>query len=586
MQCLVFIRRFESDRVPVARVKKRLSALLPQCRAFSPGVVSTTPTEFSNISGKRATMMRASFAAAVAITAATGLSPMGPALGQDDTEKQFGTVHFATSCNETAQRRFDRAMRYQHSFWYQASKEIFDDVLKADPECGIAYWGIALSLLFNPHAPPPAPNLPLGLAAIQKGKAVGAKTQRERDYIDALAVFYTDYDKMPHGARVQAYLKAMEALAQKYPDDDEAQIFYAITLNVAASPNDKTYSNQLKGAALLEPIFRRQPRHPGVAHYLIHLYDTPALAEKGLDAARRYAGIAPAAPHAQHMPSHIFTRVGAWNDSIASNIASARAAKDGKDFDEQLHAMDYMVYAYLQLARDQEARVVVDDMNAVIGTNPDRFVGPYALAVAPARYALERGDWKGAAQLQVKPSKFAYADAMTHFARALGAARSGNPEAARADVARLAELRETLRQAKDSYWAEQVDIQRQVATAWVLYAEGKYDDALKAMSAAADAEDKTEKHPVTPGVPTPARELLGAMLLDREMAREALAAFEATIKKEPNRFNAVAGAARAAERLGDNAKAKDYYQRLTSLANNAGTARPALVAAREFLAKN
>ena len=531
-------------------------------------------------------MMRASFAAAVVIAAATGLSPIGPARGQDDTEKQFGTVHFATSCNETAQRRFDRAMRYQHSFWYQASKEIFDDVLKADPECGIAYWGIALSLLFNPHAPPPAPNLPLGLAAIQKGKAVGAKTQRERDYIDALAVFYTDYDKMPHGARVQAYLKAMEALAQKYPDDDEAQIFYAITLNVAASPNDKTYSNQLKGAALLEPIFRRQPRHPGVAHYLIHLYDTPALAEKGLDAARRYAGIAPAAPHAQHMPSHIFTRVGAWNDSIASNTASARAAKDGKDFDEQLHAMDYMVYAYLQLARDQEARVVVDDMNAVIGTNPDRFVGPYALAVAPARYALERGDWKGAAQLQVKPSKFAYADAMTHFARALGAARSGNPEAARADVARLAELRETLRQAKDSYWAEQVDIQRQVATAWVLYAEGKYDDALKAMSAAADAEDKTEKHPVTPGVPTPARELLGAMLLDREMAREALAAFEATIKKEPNRFNAVAGAARAAERLGDNAKAKDYYQRLTSLANNAGTARPALVAAREFLAKN
>src|SRR6476646_9880473 len=329
-------------------------------------------------------MFNRTFAVAIA---AAGLSLVQPAVGEEETDQRFGTVHFDTSCNETAQRRFDRGMRYQHSFWYQASKEIFEDVLKADPECGIAYWGIALSLLYNPHAPPPAPNLPLGLAAIQKGKAVGAKTQRERDYIDALAVFYTDYDKMPHGARVQAYLKAMEALAQKYPDDDEAQIFYAITLNVAASPNDKTYSNQLKGAALLEPIFRRQPRHPGVAHYLIHLYDTPALAEKGLDAARRYAGIAPAAPHAQHMPSHIFTRVGAWNDSIASNIASARAAKDGKDFDEQLHAMDYMVYAYLQLARDQEARAVVEDMNAVIGTNPDRFVGPYALAVAPARYA-------------------------------------------------------------------------------------------------------------------------------------------------------------------------------------------------------
>ncbi len=293
-------------------------------------------------------------------------------------------------------------MRYQHSFWYRQSKEIFEDVLKADPECAIAYWGIALSLLWNPHAPPPAANLPLGLAAIQKGKAVGAKTQRERDYIDALAVMYTDYDKVPHGARVQAYLKAMEALAARYPDDDEAQIFYAITLNVAASPNDKTYANQLKGAAILEPIFKRQPRHPGVAHYLIHLYDTPALAEKGLDAARRYAAIAPAAPHAQHMPSHIFTRVGYWKESIASNIAAARAAKDGKEFHDQLHAMDYMVYAYLQLGQDKEAREVVAEMTRTVSAfNPEAGaqVGPYALAASPARYMVERGDWKGAAQL-------------------------------------------------------------------------------------------------------------------------------------------------------------------------------------------
>ena len=236
---------------------------------------------------------------------------------------------------------------------------------------------------------------------------------------------YTDYDKVPHGARVQAYLKAMEALAARYPDDDEAQIFYAITLNVAASPNDKTYANQLKGAAILEPIFKRQPRHPGVAHYLIHLYDTPALAEKGLDAAKRYAAIAPAAPHAQHMPSHIFTRVGYWKESIASNTASARAAKDGKEFHDQLHAMDYMVYAYLQLGQDQKAqRGRRGDDSRSRASIRDRFVGPYALAASPARYAVERGDWKGAAELQVQPSKFAYADAMTHFARALGAARS------------------------------------------------------------------------------------------------------------------------------------------------------------------
>jgi tetratricopeptide (TPR) repeat protein len=531
-------------------------------------------------------MKKTSIATVTAIAATAWISFGPPVRGEDETDQRFGAVHFATSCNETAQRRFDRGMRYQHSFWYQSSKEIFEDVLKADPGCGIAYWGIALSLLYNPHAPPPAPNLPLGLAALEKAKAVGARTQRERDYIDALTVFYTDYDKVPHGTRVQAYLKAMETLAARYPDDDEAQIFYAITLNVAASPKDKTYANQLKGAAILEPIFRRQPRHPGIAHYLIHLYDTPALADRGIDAAKRYAVIAPSAPHALHMPSHIFTRVGDWKDSISSNIASERAANAGKDFGEQLHAMDYLVHAYLQEAEDQKAQAVVAEMKAVSGVNPNVFVGPYALAVSPARYVLERGDWKAAAELPVQPSKFAYADAMTHFVRALGAARSGNPAAAKADIAKLAELREKLRDAKDVYWTEQVDIQSQIATAWTLYAEGQFDEALKAMNAAADAEDRTEKHPVTPGSPAPARALLGDMLLDRGMAREALAAFEASTKKEPNRFHALAGAAQAAERLGDKAKAKDYFRELTTIAASPDSARPGLVAARAFLAQN
>lgn len=530
-------------------------------------------------------MMRTSLAAAFVITAATA-SLQIPAVAQDDPEKKFGTVHFATSCNETAQRRFDRAMRYQHSFWYQSSKEIFEEVLKADPECGIAHWGIALSLLYNPHAPPPAPNLPLGLATIQKAKAVGAKSQRERDFIDALSVMYVDYDKIPHRERVQAYLKAMEALAARYPNDDEARIFYAITLNVAASPNDKTYANQLKGAAILEPIFKSKPQHPGAAHYLIHLYDTPALAEKGREAAKRYAEIAPTAPHAQHMPSHIFTRIGAWDDSITSNTASARAAKDSKEFDDQLHAMDYMVYAYLQLGQDQKAQAVVNEMNALTGINRDRFSTPYALAVSPARYAIERGDWKGAAELQVQPAKFAYAEAMTHFARALGAARMGDPGAANADIAKLAELREKLRAAKDAYWTEQVDIQWQVATAWMLYAEGKHDEALKAMSAAADAEDKTEKHPVTPGVPTPARELYGAMLLERGMANEALTAFEATLKKEPNRLGATVGAGKAAEKVGDAAKARQHYSDVVSLAKGADASRTDVADARAFIAKN
>src|SRR4051794_26353231 len=274
--------------------------------------------------------------------ASVWLSGASPSLPQETGDEQFGRVHFATSCNDIAQRRFDRAMRYQHSFWYRPAKELFEEALAADPECGIAYWGIALALLFNPHVPPPAENLALGLAALEKARAVGTKTQRERDYIDALLTFYTDHQQVPHGSRVQAYTKAMEALARRHPDDDEAQIGYAIMLNVAASPNDKTYANQLKGTAILAPIFQRQPRHPGIAHYLIHLYDYPAIAEQGLDAAKRYAEIAPAAPHAQHMPSHIFTRVGYWKESVASNAASAESAKAGKEWHDQLHAMDYL----------------------------------------------------------------------------------------------------------------------------------------------------------------------------------------------------------------------------------------------------
>lgn len=529
--------------------------------------------------------MRKSLLAATVAGVATLGFWASPSIAQDDTDQKFGTVHFATSCNETAQRRFDRAMRYQHSFWYQASREIFEETLKADPTCGIAYWGMALGLLDNPHNPIPAPNLPLGLAAIQAAQATGAKTQRERDYIDALAVMYVDYDKTTHQARVQSYLKAMEALAAKYPDDDEAQIFYAITLNVAASPTDKTYANQLKGAAILEPIFKRQPRHPGVAHYLIHLFDTPALAEKGIDAARRYSKIAPGAPHAQHMPSHIFTRVGLWKDSISSNMASVQAAKTDKSAGDQMHGQDYLVYAYLQLGQDKDARAVIDDM-AASTFGPDAFAGHFAAAASPARYMVERGDWRGAAELQVRPSKFPHVMAITYFARALGAARAGNPDAAKADIAKLAEIRDKLREAKNGYWAGQVDIQWQIATAWTSYAEGKYDDALKAMSAAADAEDKTEKSPVTPGPLAPARELYGYMLLDRGMAREALAAFEATMAKEPNRFNGFVGAAKAAQALGDTAKAKAIYEKLVALTVGTDSERPTLAAARAFVASN
>jgi len=520
---------------------------------------------------------------AIAAAAAVGLSLAQPALGQSDSS-QLGTVHFDTSCKLEAQKLFDRGMLYQHSFWYRASQQVFGDVLKADPECGIAYWGIALSLLWNPHVPTPAKNLAEGADAIAKGKSVGTKTQRERDYLDALGTMYADYEKVDHRTRMQAYAKAMEQLAQRYPNDDEAQIYYALALNTSASPADKTYANQLKGAAILEPIAIRQPQHPGVAHYLIHLYDYPPIAEKGLEAARRYAGVAPASAHAQHMPSHIFTRVGYWKESIASNVESSRVANADKERHDQLHAMDYLVYAYLQLGQDKKAAAVIDEMNAVTGFTETFIGGPYALAASPARYAVERGDWKAAAALQVRASPLAHVQAVTHFARALGAARSGNPEAAKADIAKLAELRDKLRDAKDAYWSEQVDIQRQVATAWVLYAEGKQDDALNAMSAAADAEDKTEKHPVTPGVTKPARELYGVMLLESGNAKDALAAFEATLKKEPNRLGAYVGAAKAAEKSGES-KAQEYYGKVVAIADDADDSRTEVADARAFLMK-
>jgi hypothetical protein len=519
-----------------------------------------------------------------AVAAAAGLSLVQPAFAQSD-DKVLGTVHFETSCNPEAQKLFDRAMLYQHSFWYRASQRAFQDALKADPECGIAYWGIALSLLWNPHTAPPAKNLADGAAALASAKSVGAKTQRERDYIEALSAMYADYDKVDHRTRLLAYAKAMEQLAARYPDDDEAQIYYALALNTSASPADKTYANQLKGAAILEVIAKRQPDHPGVAHYLIHLYDYPAIADKGIEAARRYAKIAPAASHAQHMPSHIFTRVGYWNESIASNVEAARVAKLNEEGSDQLHAMDYLVYAYLQLGQDDQAKAVIDEMNTVKGFSETFVAGPYALAASPARYALERGDWKAAAALPVRTGALPNVQAITYFARALGSARSGDPEAAKVDIAKLTELRDKLRDAKDAYWSEQVDIQRQVATAWALNAEGKYDEALQAMSAAADAEDRTEKHPVTPGVPKPARELYGEMLLEQGKPTEALAAFEATLKKEPNRLGAYAGAARAAQSADDDAKAKGYYEKIAAIADGADPSRTEIADTRAYLKK-
>src|SRR5205823_6156755 len=397
-------------------------------------------------------------------------------------DDKVGTVRFPTSCSTAVQPDFERAVAMLHSFWFQASTNAFVAVAQQDPGCAIAHWGVAMNLLGNPFAWPPSPKaLADGWAAVERAKAAGARLPRERDYVAAIEAFYKDAATVDHRTRALAYRQAMEQLAARYPEDREATIFYALALNATALPTDKTYADQLKAAGMLEKVFAEQPQHPGVAHYLIHSYDYPPIADKGLTAARRYAAIAPAAPHALHMPSHIFTRRGYWQESIDANRASVSAVSSHFD---QLHALDYLTYAYLQMGQDVAARRVVD---------------------------------------------------------------------------RLGALRDGLAAAKVVYWADQVEIQRQVVSAWVARAEGRKDEALTLLRAAAEREDATEKHPVTPGPLAPARELLADMLLEANEPAQALREYEAAMRVEPNRFRGLYGAARAAELSGDRTKARTYY---------------------------
>jgi hypothetical protein len=497
----------------------------------------------------------------------------------------LGTVHFPVTCTPEAQQAFDQAMKLQHSFWYKAAHDAFSDVLQRDPECAMAYWGIAMTLLTNPFSPPPAKNLADGWAALEQARQVGAKSEREADYIAALSVFYRDADPKDHRARVLAYEQAMAQLHARYPDDSEAAIYYALALNVAALPTDKTYAKQLKAAEILEAEVVRQPDHPGVVHYLIHTYDYPPLAERGLKAAVRYAELAASAPHALHMPSHIFTRLGHWDRSIETNRRSAEVARADKDMNAELHARDYMVYAYLQTGRDEAARQAIAEVQQFAGAESASPAGPFALSAMPARFAMERGAWEEAAALTPQPSKFAFADATTHFARAVGLARSGKPEAAAADVEALQRLADALR-ASNAYWAEQVDIQHMAATAWITYAEGRRDEALELMRKAAEIEAGTEKHVITPGPLAPAREQLAEMLLAADRPADALREFEAVQQVEPNRFRGLSGAARAAELAGDLGAAKRYYGQVVELTTYADTSRPEIEAARAFVAAN
>jgi tetratricopeptide (TPR) repeat protein len=487
---------------------------------------------------------------------------------------RLGTVHLETSCAPAVQKEFDRGVALLHSFWFSAAIGSFDTVLKGDPQCVMAHWGIAMSWWGNPFGGFRSPaSLKSGLAAADAAKASGGGTEREQAYVAAVDILFRDSSSVDQRTRTLGYEKAMEALAARYPNDIEARIFYALALDQTALPTDKTYANQLKAAGILEQEFKRQPDHPGLAHYIIHSFDVPPLAPRALDAARRYSKIAPDAAHALHMPSHTFTRVGFWDESIQANEASAAAARKDNAVAEELHARDYQMYAYLQTAQDgaarrtQESVVPLGDRIPAAGAAnaAPPTAGYYARAAIPARYALERGAWSEAAKLTPQQSPFAWADAVTHFARALGAARTGDPAAARQDIDRLAALQETLAKAKDVYWAGQVDIQRRGAAAWVTLAEGRQAEAVTMMREAADMEDATEKAAVTPGPIKPARELLGEMLLQLKQPREALAAFETTLTKEPNRFRALYGAAEAAAAAGDKAKAGTYYAKLLKI---------------------
>jgi tetratricopeptide (TPR) repeat protein len=518
-------------------------------------------------------MKRVFAGCAIALLAASGVAQERQQHGRGE---KLGAVHFATSCNAAAQKEFDRAVALLHSFQFNHAIEGFNAALKSDPTCGIAHWGIALSQWSNPFAAGVKDNSQLqeGRESAERGKAAGARTEREVAYIAAVASLYNSFESTPQPARLLAYRDAMGGLASKYSDDKEAQIFYALALAAAEEPTDKAYAARLKAGAILEKLFREEPDHPGLAHYIIHTYDVPSLAGKALVAARRYSDIAPDAPHALHMPSHTFTRVGYWQDSIDSNRAAAAASRRVGQTAEELHASDYQVYAYLQTAQDEAARKVLESLPEIASRFDPRVVvsgaagpdaGYFALAAIPARYAMERRDWQRAAELQPRETPFPYTDAITWFARGIGAARLRDVPKVQASVSALQDIRTRLEKAKDSYWAEQAEIQRLAVVAWISLAEGRKELALATMKSAADIEDGTDKKAITPGPLAPARELFGEMLLEINQPAQALEQFEATLKKETGRFRALYGAARAAQLSGNREASRKYFAELLKI---------------------
>jgi hypothetical protein len=528
---------------------------------------------------------------AVLLALAAARSANAQSDAHDLMEGRGRDVSFPVSCGADIQPRFDAALAALHSFWYGQALKEFTAITEAKPDCAMAYWGIAMSIWNQIWAPPTPANLTKGSNAIARALALGAKTPREQDYLDALAAFYTDHDKLDHRTRAAAYMRKMEQVAQRYPDDREARIFYALSLLATADGLDKTYKNQLQAGAILEQIFAEKPEHPGPAHYIIHAYDYPALVDRALAAAQKYAICVTAVPHAIHMPSHTYVLLGRWKDTIESNNAAEIAEADRGTPEDRIHALDYLVYAHLQLAQDREAKQVLDLAlkieDELVARKHDSGLRarPFGIAAMEARWALERLDWSTAATLPPRPSRYPNAEAVPHFARAVGLARSGRPDDARADIDRLAALRKTLADAKNLYWARVVDVQLKMANAWVYRALGRDSDAVTLMQEAARAEETSETHDtLSPGpIGMTAHEALGMLLLELGRPAEALQAYEASLGTAKNRLRSFAGAAAAAVRLGNVSTARNYYTSLLELADHSGATRQELAEAKAYL---
>src|SRR5882757_9460365 len=515
-------------------------------------------------------------------------------------EERLGEVNFPISCGPAAQAQFNRAVAMLHSFFFPETVKAFTAIADKEPSCAMAYWGIAVSKRPNPLVGPfPGDVLKRGWEAVEKARAAPQKTERERAWIDALATFYQDYASVPQQTRTANYEAAMARLSARYPDDAEAAIFYALALNEAADPADKTYARQLRAADILERLESKYPNHPGIAHYIIHSYDYPELAMRGVIAASRCARLAASAPHALHMPSHIYSTLGMWQEAINSDRAAdnetiaytarvnPQAAADPAKNPGRYHFLDFLTNAYLQLGQDREAKRIVDARNSVAEYPAGfRYSGHTAFAAIPVRYAFERAAWPEAAALAIAKTPFAQAEAIAWFGRAIGAARSGEPAKAKEAIDQLHGLKDRLAKANDAYWTGQVVIQEEAARAWIALAEGRKGEAIAAMRQAADLEDRSGKHVAMENRLSPMRELLGELLLEANEPAQAQKEFETSLRNNPNRYRSFVGAARAAERTGDRTQARSYYEKLVALAAQSDGGRPDVLAAKQYLAGN